>query len=79
MLANFQFCNESRLIFWILQASLETVRTAAGFVKFLKSNAKVPFEAPDIPEPESEDESEESVVKEEEAGQVEENDTKDEL
>lgn len=60
-------------------ASLETVRTAAGFVKFLKSNAKVPFEAPDIPEPESEDESEESVVKEEEAGQVEENDTKDEL
>lgn len=44
------------------------VRIVVGFVKFLKFNVKVFFEVFDILELELEDESEESVVKEEEVG-----------
>lgn len=58
-------------------ASLGT-RPAAGYIKFLKSNAKIPFEAPDFPD--SDWESENGAYAEEGAGQAEgETDVKDEL
>jgi len=54
-----------------LQILIKTERTAGAVLKFLKSNAKIPFEAPDIPEDNEE---------EEEAGEDdEEADVKDEL
>lgn len=73
-----------------LQIPLDTERTATGFLKFLKSNAAIPFEAPELPE-EPETNEEEHISEEyegdadqtEEAGEIKEDveaeDLKDEL
>ena len=44
------FNNANWLVVWNLQIPVDTERTAVGFLKFLKSNAGIPFEAPELPE-----------------------------
>lgn len=46
---------------WLFQIPVDTERKAVAILKFLKSNAKVPFEALDIPEEEAEEEGESEV------------------
>ncbi|KAG0556187.1 hypothetical protein KC19_11G033200 [Ceratodon purpureus] len=71
-------------------ASLDTERTAAGFIRYLSTNAKIPFVAPEVEEPpleseegegegEPEEEGEEQVEEEEPEAVDEEKDVKDEL
>jgi hypothetical protein len=42
----------------MFQTPLDTERTAAGFIKFLSTHAKIPFVAPEVPEPDPEVEPE---------------------
>jgi len=54
-----------------LQITVITERKAGAVLEFLKANAKVPFEAPDIPDEEGEEAKD--------AGEGKEADVKDEL
>lgn len=82
--------NKYWLVVWNLQIPVDTERTAVGFLKFFKSHAAIPFEAPELPEEPATNEEEhipeeyegdadqiEEVAENEEAAEAE--DLKDEL